>query len=163
MQALKCDALNAKASYLLGTSQMHLQCFEDSFEAFKKALSSAEKTNKSKSFQQEIVVELRRAKKTQWQYDQTVRITHHEGMKAQLAELFHASYKMQDPSSSHNNLDALMAYMESLVVKHERDHLYPGEIPEYFVCPVSMEIMVDPVSTPNGVSYVIAGMPLLYQ
>lgn len=138
---------------------MHLRCFEDSFEAFRKALSSAEKTNKSKSFQQEINVELRRAKKSQWQYDQTVRITHHETMKAQLDELFHASHQMQQQqdssmSSSHNNLDALMAYMESLAVKHERD-LYPGEIPEYFVCPVSMEIMVDPVSTPNGVSYVV--------
>lgn len=159
MQSLKCDALNAKASYLLGTSHMHMRCFEDSFQAFKKALLSAEKTNKSKAFQQEIVVELRRAKKAQWQYDQTRRITEHEAMKAQLAELFHASHRLQqqDPSmaaSSLQNLDALMAYTEGLALKHERD-LYPGDAPEYFICPVSMEIMVDPVSTPNGVSYVL--------
>lgn len=143
---------------------MHLRCFDDSFAAFQKALSSAEKTNKSKAFQQEIVVELRRAKKAQWQYNQTVNITHHESMKAQLAQLFEASHTKNEPSSypssasssassSMGNLDALMAYMESLAVKHEKD-LYPGDIPEYFVCPVSMEIMVDPVSTPNGVSYV---------
>ncbi|KAF1314523.1 E3 ubiquitin-protein ligase chip, partial [Globisporangium splendens] len=154
MQALNCDALNAKASYLLGTSHMHLRCFDDSFAAFQKALASAEKTNKSKAFQQEIIVELRRAKKSQWQYHQTVNITHHESMKAQLAQLFEAAtqnnHNRNDASS--NSLDALMAYMDGLSMKHEKD-LYPGEIPEYFICPVSMEIMVDPVSTPNGVSY----------
>ncbi|TYZ59363.1 hypothetical protein PybrP1_002916 [[Pythium] brassicae (nom. inval.)] len=157
VQALKCDALNAKASYLLGSSHVHLRCFDEAFEAFRKALASAEKTSKSKAFQHEIVVELRRAKKTQWQYNQTVSITHHEAMKAQLAELFRAA---QPPlavpggpgTAAGPELDALMAYMESLAVKHERD-LYPGEIPEYFVCPVSMEIMVDPVTTPNGISY----------
>lgn len=151
---------------------MHLERFDDAFTAFQKALKSAEKTSKSKTFQHEIIVELRRAKKTQWQYNQTISITHHEAMKAQLAALLRASQQAFEkekqphdhqepgqelPSTAKNDeqqrLDALMAYMESLALKHERD-LYPGEIPDYFVCPVSMEIMVDPVTTPNGISCV---------
>ncbi|KAF1783944.1 Zinc finger, RING/FYVE/PHD-type [Phytophthora cactorum] len=31
----------------------------------------------------------------------------------------------------------------------EKD-MYPGEVPDYFMCPISMEIMHDPVTTPNG-------------
>lgn len=130
---------------MLGTSHVHLRCFDDAFAAFQRALSSAEKTSKSKAFQHEIFVELRRAKKTQWQYNQTIHITHHEAMKAQLSDLVRASPRATD-------MDALVAYVEGLALQRERE-LYPQDIPEYFVCPVSMEIMVDPVTTPNGVSY----------
>ncbi|UIZ25324.1 hypothetical protein KXD40_009035 [Peronospora effusa] len=45
-----------------------------------------------------------------------------------------------------------MAYVEHMAACFEKE-MYPGEIPEYFICPISMEIMQDPVTTPNGVSY----------
>ncbi|KAE9347909.1 hypothetical protein PF008_g7609 [Phytophthora fragariae] len=65
--ALKFDALNAKASYVLGTSLMHLLAFDAAVEALNTALSSAQKTDKPRAFQQDIATELRRVKKRQWQ------------------------------------------------------------------------------------------------
>ncbi|RLN96128.1 hypothetical protein BBJ28_00006480 [Nothophytophthora sp. Chile5] len=167
-QALKHDALNAKASYLLGTSYMNLLAFDEAVLALQTALSSAEKTKKSRSFQDDIVAELRRVKKRQWHHRQQQRIARHEKVKLQLnqlfgarqtAELFEAQARQTDAPmhgrtqrSGIEEVDALMAYVEHMSATFEKD-MYPGEVPDYFVCPVSMEIMHDPVVTPNGVSY----------
>ena len=32
--------------------------------------------------------------------------------------------------------------------------MYPGEVPDYFMCPIGMEVMRDPVTTPKGASHV---------
>ncbi|KAG7386034.1 STIP1 y and U box-containing protein 1 [Phytophthora boehmeriae] len=162
--ALKFDALNAKASYMLGTSQMHLLAFEAAVEALQTALNSAEKTKKSRSFQDDITTEMRRVKKRHWHYLQKQRIARHEKIKGQLTQLFGASQtaelfnsQTQPTSDDHKRsgaeeADALMAYVEHMAACYEKD-MYPGEIPDYFMCPISMEIMRDPVTTPNGVSY----------
>ncbi|RLN52633.1 hypothetical protein BBJ28_00009659 [Nothophytophthora sp. Chile5] len=167
-QALKHDALNTKASYLLGTSHMNLLAFDEAVLALQTALSSAEKTKKSRSFQDDIVAELRRVKKRQWHHRQQQRIARHEKVKLQLnqlfgarqtAELFEAQARQADAPmngrmqrSGAEEVDALMAYVEHMSATFEKD-MYPGEVPDYFICPVSMEIMHDPVVTPNGVSY----------
>ncbi|TMW63927.1 hypothetical protein Poli38472_014632 [Pythium oligandrum] len=155
-QALKCDAFNTKASYLLGVSQQHLLAFEDSIAAFKKALHSAEKTKKSKAFQEEILVELRRAKKQQWLRSQETKLKQLDDVKQQLAQLFATQAQVAEnrgaSKAEMSALDETMAYVERLANKEEQS-MQLGDIPEYFICPVSMEIMLDPVTTPNGVSY----------
>lgn len=161
--ALKFDALNAKASYMLGTSLMHLLAFDAAVEALQTALSSAEKTHKSKAFQLDIATELRRVKKRQWHHVQKQRVARHEKVKGQLQALFGARHtaELLDARQSGagatrtgaDEADALMAYVEHMAACYERD-MYPGEVPDYFMCPISMEIMHDPVTTPNGVSYV---------
>ncbi|KAH7485518.1 hypothetical protein PRIC1_004821 [Phytophthora ramorum] len=165
--ALKYDALNAKASYMLGTSLLHLLAFDAAVEALQTALHSAEKTKKAKSFQEDITTELRRAKKRQWLQMQKQRIARHEKVKDQLQRLFGARHTAelfetqarQDNSMSNgptrpgaDEADALMAYVEHMAACFEKD-MYPGEVPDYFMCPISMEVMHDPVTTPNGVSY----------
>ncbi|ETM38924.1 hypothetical protein L914_14873 [Phytophthora nicotianae] len=162
--ALKFDALNAKASYMLGTSHMHLLAFDAAVEALQTALNSAEKTKKPKAFREDIIAELRRVKKRQWLHTQKQRVARHEKVKNQLQKLFGASHTAevlatQATVTSDNTIrsgaeeaDALMAYVEHMAACYERD-MYPGEIPDYFMCPISMEIMHDPVTTPNGVSY----------
>lgn len=149
MLALKYDPLNAKAGYLLGTSHVNLLAFEDSFAAFQSALQSAEKTSKSKAFRQEITVELRRARKKHWHYQQKQHIQKHETMKKDLALIFQS---MADLPFTDAGVDGLMQYTEHMANTHE-NAFYTGEIPDYYMCPVSMEIMLDPVTTPNGVSY----------
>ncbi|KAG7379773.1 STIP1 y and U box-containing protein 1 [Phytophthora pseudosyringae] len=165
--ALKFDALNAKASYMLGTSHMHLLAFDAAVSALRTALSSAEKTNKSKAFQEDIASELRRVKKRQWHHAQKQRVARHEKAKSQLEQLFGArqTAELFEPQASRaaatadspartgtDEADALMAYVEHMAACYERD-MYPGQVPDYFMCPISMEVMHDPVTTPNGVSY----------
>ncbi|GMF29466.1 unnamed protein product [Phytophthora lilii] len=149
--ALKFDALNAKASYLLGTSLMQLLAFDAALQALQAAQSSAEKTRKSKAFQQDIAAELRRVKKRQWLHAQTQRRARHQRVKTQLEKLFAARHTAELLPGA-DAADALMAYVEHMAACYERD-MYPGEVPDYFTCPISMEIMTDPVTTPNGVSY----------
>ena len=146
--ALKFDALNAKASYMLGTSYMQLLAFDMAVEALIKALKSAKKTQKSASFQNDIVAELKRVKKCQWHHEQQQRIARHTEAMSQLRRLF--GEKQTDKVLE---VDALMAYMEHMAQTFEKD-MYPGEVPDYFMCPISMEVTRDPVTTPNGVSYV---------
>ncbi|CAI5713022.1 unnamed protein product [Peronospora effusa] len=71
--ALTFDPLNAKASYILGTSQKHLLAFDAAVKALETALSSAKKTN-TITFQQDIRTELQRVKKEQWRYEQKQRL-----------------------------------------------------------------------------------------
>ncbi|EEY67559.1 uncharacterized protein PITG_17879 [Phytophthora infestans T30-4] len=162
--ALKLDALNAKASYMLGTSHMHLLAFDAAVEALQTALNSAEKTKKPKAFRVDITAELQRVKKRQWLHTQKQRVARHEKVKIQLQKLFGASHTAQllatqaiatsdkTRRSGAEEADALMAYVEHMAAWFEKD-MYPGEVPDYFMCPISMEIMHDPVTTPNGVSY----------
>ncbi|KAG6956447.1 hypothetical protein JG688_00011414 [Phytophthora aleatoria] len=162
--ALKLDALNAKASYMLGTSHMHLLAFDAAVEALQTALNSAEKTKKPKAFREDITTELRRVKKRQWLHAQKQRVARHEKVKTQFQKLFGASHtaellatqaavtKDDTIRSGAEEADALMAYVEHMSACFEKD-MYPGEVPDYFMCPISMEIMHDPVTTPNGVSY----------
>ncbi|KAF1783955.1 Tetratricopeptide repeat [Phytophthora cactorum] len=158
--ALKLDALNAKASYMLGTSHMHLLAFDAAVEALQTALNSAEKTKKPKAFREDITTELRRVKKRQWLHAQKQRVARHEKVKTQLQKLFGASHtaellatqaavtKDNTIRSGAEEADALMAYVEHMSACFEKD-MYPGEVPDYFMCPISMEIMHDPVTTPN--------------
>ncbi|KAK1933642.1 E3 ubiquitin-protein ligase CHIP [Phytophthora citrophthora] len=158
--ALKFDALNAKASYMLGTSHMHLLAFDSAVDALQTALNSAEKTKKSKSFQEDIATELRRVKKRRWHHNQKQRIVRHDKVKIQLEKLFgdrqtaEILHRQTDNATrtGTDEADALMAYVEHMAACYETD-MYPSEVPDYFMCPISMEVMLDPVTTPNGVSY----------
>ncbi|CEG48983.1 hypothetical protein PPTG_04535 [Plasmopara halstedii] len=158
--ALKFDKLNAKASYMLGTSLMHLLAYDAAIKALQTAHISAEKTKKPKAFLDEIFIELRRVKKRQWLNLQKQRVMRHEKVKAHLQLLFGAKHTAEifaqkdseDSSSDVDEVDALMAYVDHMAICYEKD-MYPGHVPDYLVCPISMEIMHDPVTTPNGVSY----------
>ncbi|CAI5715694.1 unnamed protein product [Peronospora farinosa] len=120
-----------------------------SVKALETALSSAKKPN-TITFQQDIRTELQRVKKEQWHYEQKQRLVRHEEVKCQLVQLFQARQTAELVETEKE--DALMAYVEHMAACFEKE-MYPGEIPEYFICPISMEIMQDPVTTPNGVSY----------
>lgn len=156
LHALHHDKMNTKANYLLGVSNVHLLAFEESIEAFREALRTADKTKKSKAFREEILVELRRAKKHQWLLAQKKDLARHDQVRVELAELFEKNMELVASGGIEQaevrRLDELMAYVERMSNRQEQE-LTVGTVPEYFICPVSMEIMVDPVSTPNGVSY----------
>lgn len=157
--ALKFDALNTKASYMLGTSLMHLLAFDDAVEALQRACSSAEKTQKPKPFQDNIKMELLRTKKHQWLHVQNERLTRHKQATDRLQVLFRAEHTAKVLATTEQGkpqtgieADELMAYVEHMAETYAND-MYPGQVPDYFMCPISMVIMHDPVTTPNGISY----------
>ncbi|KAJ0391810.1 hypothetical protein P43SY_005423 [Pythium insidiosum] len=154
-QALRVDALNSKASYLLGMSLVHLDDLDAAVAALTAALASAEKTKKAKSLQQDITLELRRVTKQRWLRRQALRRERHDAMHTRLAGVIMAAAsdaQQRADSARVREMDELLVYMEELMSREEAS-MAPKEMPEYFVCPISMEIMHDPVSTPNGVSY----------
>ena len=55
--------------------------------------------------------------------------------------------------ANHDEVDALMAYVEHMADTFEND-MYPGEVLHYIMRLISIEVMRDPVTTPNGASYV---------
>ncbi|KAG3103131.1 hypothetical protein PI124_g14233 [Phytophthora idaei] len=135
--ALKIDALNAKASYMLGTSHMHLLAFDEAVEALQTALNSAEKTKKPKAFREDITTELRGVKKRQWLHAQKQRVARHEKVKTQLQKLFGASHTAE-----------LLATQAAVT----KDNTIRSGAEEADAL-MAMEIMHNPVTTPNGVSY----------
>ncbi|RHY31692.1 hypothetical protein DYB32_003245 [Aphanomyces invadans] len=58
---------------------------------------------------------------------------------------------MDDDSLVHSNHDTVLAHMMELLEMHQSTEL--TQVPESFLCPIGMDIMADPVTTPNGVSY----------
>ncbi|CAI5737852.1 unnamed protein product [Hyaloperonospora brassicae] len=152
--ALQLDAMNAKASSMLGTSHMHLLAFDMAVDALQKALSSAKKVEKYGNFQDDIAAELKRVKKRQWYHEQEQRIARHAKSMSQLRRLFQnqSIEHVREVETKIDGADALMAYVEHMAETFEKD-MHPGGVPDYFMCPISMEVMCDPVTTPNGVSY----------
>ncbi len=180
--ALKYDPNNTKASYLMGLSCKHLNDLQASVSHLEKAFVLAEKLNKTKIFQNEIFIELKRTKKMLFFQEKHEMAKKHAQLKQKLKKMMHLMTH-KDVEEEHEkdeewkSLDDIYAYVDHLTQVHEtRVHtsiissssstsstssssatsfsqVDMFHIPEYFMCPVSMDIMLDPVLTPNGVSY----------
>ena len=141
---------------MLGKSHLQLCAFENAITAFRDALLSAEKTQKA--FRDDILTGLRLAKKQQWASQQRANLARHAQAKQQLIQL--CERRTADATSKNEadsvvpQIASMLAYLEHTLDRQEESYV-AGEIPDYFLCPVSMEVMQDPVTTPNGVSYVL--------
>ncbi|KAF0720361.1 Aste57867_372 [Aphanomyces stellatus] len=164
-QAIKLDASNAKAFYLLGKSFTGAAEYTAGIEAFEKALELAGKAASSSSapkasFATEALQGLRLAKKLKWQATHSSQRQRHTKITTRFHAIVEQSRTHQlkcahlsDESRTtvHDDHDNVLAHMMELLESQQATSM--SEVPEYFLCPIGMDIMYDPVTTPNGVSY----------
>ena len=138
--AISLDKNNLKGHYLHGLSQIHLDSLEAGITSLALAYEASHAKNVSKSFKREIKVELLKAKKVRWENEFKRKKAEYEALQVALACI--AS------NNSNSNDETLASITRVLNVEQQET-----EVPECFLCPISMEILMDPVTTPNGVSY----------
>ncbi|EQC32656.1 hypothetical protein SDRG_09632 [Saprolegnia diclina VS20] len=156
-RATQLDSANAKAYYLLGKACVGAAEYSRGIQAFEMSIEKAQGSATPATFVEDVLQQLRRAKKLKWNEVQRVRGQRHGRVKSLVAGMLDSSRQSclrtgDDHAVIHEEHDLVLAHMMELLetsphAPHQR------KIPEYFLCPIGMDIMLDPVSTPNGVSY----------
>ncbi|OQR96847.1 hypothetical protein ACHHYP_13201 [Achlya hypogyna] len=158
--ATKLDDTNAKAFYLLGKAYVGAQEYGRGITAFETSLEKAKRKDTAATFVDDVLHQLRRAKKLKWKEAQAIQAQRHERVKGLFVGMLDSSRQSHlrvassnlDQRRVHDDHDVVLAHMMELLETSS----YAGkaqQIPEYFLCPIGMDVMLDPVSTPNGVSY----------
>nr|CCA17170.1 conserved hypothetical protein [Albugo laibachii Nc14] len=136
-QALVHDAMNPKPAYLLGLCRIKMNRYKEAVESFSSALILAERSHKPKEFQNEIFVQLLRAKKKNWEENKNAAMEKHRDLKSKFYKFVqHQSLRQSEnsiESDNQNEIDLITAYVEHMAI--------------------SLEVMQDPVITPSGISY----------
>lgn len=115
--------------------------WKEGIEALEQALGSSIISTKSKQFRRDIRTEILRAKKAEWTLQ-------HE----QKQEEFHELETQLTCAVSTYESPLLMDRLHDLF-NQTKDQRQNFQLPEYFCCSISMDLMTDPVVTPNGISY----------
>lgn len=148
--AIQLNDKNIKGYYLAGLAYMNQNEHQKGIEYFKKALQHAglnsDGTNKldlKATFVQEIKTELYRGKKKMYFHELKVKRDRVEELQQQLEGCL-----LSEPVTEEkiNVLQQTTKYIECKNIDKQ-------EVPDYFCCSISMDIMMDPVTTPNGISY----------
>ncbi|OQS07404.1 hypothetical protein THRCLA_00577 [Thraustotheca clavata] len=159
-KAIELDDSNAKAYYLLGKAYSGAGEFGRGVKSLEKSLEKSQTKAPNAAFQDDVLQQLRRAKKAKWLQLQAVQAQRHNRVKSFFAGMLETSRQSNLRASStneeqtrvHEEHDLVMAHMMELI-ESSANLNQQSEIPEYFLCPIGMDIMLDPVTTPNGVSY----------
>lgn len=150
--------MNPKPAYLLGLCSIKMNRYEEAVDSFSSALILAEKSLKPKEFQNEILVQLLRAKKKHWEENKNASMEKHIDLKSKFYKFVQRQSLLQSQDSveseNQNDIDLITAYVEHMAIAYENT-FHPGDIPDHLTCPISLEIMQDPVITPSGISYVM--------
>ncbi|ETV91964.1 hypothetical protein, variant 1 [Aphanomyces invadans] len=160
-RAIEIDGSNAKAHYLLGKSLCQDHEYDASIDAYEKAQSVLDghpSQQKASSFAQDVLAGLRLAKKLKWQAAHDAQRRRHNQVMSLFQTIVDQSRTHElkclpdvDTALVHSNHDTVLAHMMELLEMHQSTEL--TQVPESFICPIGMDIMADPVTTPNGVSY----------
>ncbi|RHY66471.1 hypothetical protein DYB30_005910, partial [Aphanomyces astaci] len=131
-------SLSMSTHYLLGKSLCQNSEYTAGIDAFQAALALAAQSSQLKvSFEQEVLAGLRQARKLKWQAAHDIQTSRHERVTALFHDIVHQS-RTHQLHCANTSSPQTKAY---------------NLVPEYFLCPIGMDIMEDPVTTPNGVSY----------
>jgi STIP1 family protein 1 len=155
-KALQFDKYNTKAGYLLGQFHCDKCEFRQAIDFFEQAVEMSSRQGKPKSFTMEVTQALRRAKKEFHKVQEAKRekklTSMREFMLSSLQEHRSMTQERGDPESVSQELaDDYIASFLGLIEEScsKRQH----EVPDALCCPISMEIVQDPVVTPSGLSY----------
>jgi STIP1 family protein 1 len=129
--SLSIDKYNTKGGYLLGLAYGEKKHWKEAIRYLGEAVEMATRQSKPKSFREEVVTALRRAKKEDWVQDS----------EAEVARLQVLGFTSQDQPQIKELVDAAIS------------RLQPQPIPDHFQCKISFEVFRDPVSVPSGASY----------
>mmetsp|Transcript_22023 Transcript_22023/g.56420 ORF Transcript_22023/g.56420 Transcript_22023/m.56420 type:complete len:273 (+) Transcript_22023:399-1217(+) len=151
-QALALNSESVKAHFLLGVALLELrEPRKGAIEHLNKALELArEKGDKMKD---DIWRELARSQYTHWQEISASRKHKRQRLQARLQALLQREFEAvaSDGAAAEElaeDMDTMAEVFRSVAKEDE-----VGEIPNAYVCRLTMDIFRDPVMTPSGLSY----------
>ena len=154
--ALELDRLSIKAHYLLGLALSSIAEHAVGISHLRQALELCKES--TVSYKDDILRALLAARKREWEAGRAARTAQLEAAEAALAGLHPqpSPGDGMDCSSGHSSASgaagsAAPCLAEALGML--RRSWEPRRVPEHLCCQISMEPMLDPVTTPCGVSY----------
>uniref|UniRef100_A0A7S4BIQ1 E3 ubiquitin-protein ligase CHIP n=1 Tax=Chrysotila carterae TaxID=13221 RepID=A0A7S4BIQ1_CHRCT len=148
-EALKLDSTSVKAHYLLGAAAVELLHFALGIKALTRALELCRET--TVSYKEDILKALLLARRRQWESKRQVSMGALERCEELLPELLTRSFaenELESEEELHEMHEALAEALELL-----RSRRAAHRVPDHFCCSISMELMLDPVITPSGVTF----------
>jgi len=146
--ALALDGLSVKAHYLLGAALVELSSYTDGIEALNRALQLCKE--RTVSYKEDIQRALLSARKRHWEVGR-------DAANAQLAASEQLVVSLLQKHFAQAGADATARpHVEACVgeaLALLRERATPSQVPDHFCCKISMEVMLDPVTTPCGVTY----------
>ena len=156
-EALKLDDTTIKGHYLLGVALDAMQQHADGVTHLRRALELCKE--KTISYKDDILRAMLLARKRDWQAAQPQ--VQHEIVATQriVSDALHSHYEHARHTAS-GAADSELQAEEQMVhagaaeaIEAWRGVRCAGRVPDYFCCKITMEIMLDPVTTPSGITY----------
>lgn len=151
--ALSLDRTSVKAHYLLGSALVEQGNYPDGTEALHRALELCK--DRTISYKEDILRALLSARKRRWEAGRSAQLSVQTSSEALVTSLLQQHFASQ-PAAAAAAADAARAGVEACVdeaLAMRRARHTPRQVPDYLCCKISMEIMLDPVTTPCGITY----------
>lgn len=145
--ALAIDSVNIKAHYLLGQAlSAGGDGHDEGVEHLHRALELCKEA--TVSYKLDILRALLAARKRKWEAGRDARAAHFDAAAAMISQ---AGGSGMDCGSPDAEAGAAACASEALAALRARWE--PRRVPDYLCCQITMEPMLEPVTTPCGVSY----------
>ena len=152
--AIELDDTSIKGHYLLGLAFDAQADFSDAVRHLHRALELCKE--RTISYKLDIQKAMLLARKREWQVtagSSSEQIGRAEQLTATLLRGHYAAERHRMPSQELDQEEhSVNACCDAAFGALRRERL-PGTVPEYFICCLTHEIMLDPVLTPDGISY----------
>jgi len=145
---LSIDEQSVKAHYLLGTALVEQGHLQQGAEGLNRALQLCKE--RTVSYKEDILRALLSARKRIWEASRAESEAALEESEALVMSLVGSQGSSADSGGgiAPATQGAMQEAMEML-----RKRRRPSAVPDHFCCKISMEVMLDPVTTPCGISY----------
>lgn len=151
--ALNLEPTNIKAHYQLGVALDETGEHEAAVSHLHRALELCKE--KTVSYKEDIQRQLLGARKRHWECVQAGAITtlnNSESVVSEALQLHYGTALSQGNSSAADEAEAVGACAAEAFESARAKHV-PGRVPDYLTCRITLEIMLDPVVTPDGITY----------
>ena len=143
-EAIRLDGLAVKPHYLLGSALVEQRRYAEGLPLLRRALDLCKE--RTVSYKDDILRALLLARKREWEAEKVERDGALSLTERLVPELLEHHY--HDPSTG-AGVDACVA--EALALLRRRE--VPAPVPDRYCCQISMEVMLDPLTTPSGITY----------
>lgn len=148
---LTMDNRSVKAHYLMGTALIEQQKLHEGAEALHRSLQLCREH--TVSYRDDILRALLSARKRIWEASCAEAEAALDGSEALVGQLVSAHYAAAgDGGGAGPGRGAVEATLEEPMTML-RSRRTPRPVPDHYCCKISMELMLDPVTTPCGISY----------
>lgn len=153
------DATSMKAHYYAGQAQLELGRPNEAYTSLVKAYRISIRVNSTSIG--DIKDKLMEARKLRWERSEKKRLEEEGALAQKLRSLIESErlWRMQTAGDdegriedANNTAEESLSNLENLLQRSD-ERFRIREVPDYFICPISLCLFTDPVITPSGRSY----------